>query len=209
MKTPSIIFFQESDEVRILSDVINERQYLPEIERVLRLRSITMDDAMGAMAGQPYRREMLEFLKSEGVEPVEYGALPEGAMESGSMMPHMERPGAQERWEIADRYRRNCDSECYELLKSLNRLGILSASNLLPYFDGDDEEIAELLLGIEEALDNRELAYQEILLARLDFEPKPEYIEEIGNRHWWRQVERMLEKEAEVEEDEWEEEEDL
>jgi len=194
--------FQESEEVRILTEVINERQYIPEIRQVLQLRSLTMDDAMGAVAGQPYRKPYLDFLEEQGIEPVEYGALPEGAFESGSMMPHMEREGATERWQMADRFRREYDAECYDLLNSLARLGILSASNLMPYYE-DDEEVADLLLQIESALEGRDLSYQEVLLARLDFDPKPAYIAEIGDHHWWRHIKRLMEK-PEEEEEEWE-----
>jgi len=193
--------FQESEEVRILADVINERQYIPGIRHILRLRSLTMDDAMGAIAGAPYRKPYLAFLEEQGMEPVEYGELPEGAFESGSMMPHMEREGANERWQMADTFRRGYDAECYVFLNSLSRLGILSASNLLPYYD-DDDEVADILLNIESALDGRDLAYQEILLARLDYDPKPAYIEDIGDT-WWRHIRRLMEEKPE-EDGEWE-----
>jgi hypothetical protein len=175
--------FEGSVGVRLLSDEINERQYLPNLEHSLETRRLADAEIHAVVGGRPPAKQWLQYITSRGIT-----MPPQGEMQPGhehSMAPHMHKKGAEERAKIAADIRDEIDNFCHDWLEELVRLGLFNAGDLLTAIE-DEEAVTEVLLGIEEVLYNKKLAEKELLLARLGEDPPGSYQEEIGNKHWWR-----------------------
>lgn len=177
--------FEGSVGVRLLSDEINERQHIPEIEGALATRSLTDTELRDTVSGRPPSPRWLQYLKSNNMEMPLQGKLLDG--HETAMMPHMQRAGAAERAEIASATRDRIDARCHDWLNEIVRLGILNAGDLLTAIE-DEEAVTDVLLRIEEVLGNVDLAREELFLARLGEDPPAGYKEEIGDEYWWRHI---------------------
>jgi len=179
------LIFEGSMGVRLLSDEINERQYIPESQLYLATRRLTDTELLDTVSGRPPSPRWLQYLKSNNIEMPLQGKLLQ--VREIAMMPHMQREGAAERAEIAAGIRDRVDAHCHDWLNELVRLGIFNAGDLLNAIE-DEEAVTEVLLRIEEVLGNGDLAREELLLARLGEDPPAGYKEEIGDEYWWRHI---------------------
>jgi len=94
----------------------------------------------------------------------------------------------KERFDIADRIRREADATCLSLLTDLSRIGIINGYNLTQSESYIDQDAVMLLERTEQILVDRELLTEEIFLARLGDDPTESYQQEIGNEYWWKHM---------------------
>ena len=179
--------FQISEAVRLLSDLFNDRQYIPEIRLTLETRRLAETDGMATLGGRPPAREWITYLAGREITLPTQGAAPTKAIKGYSIAPHLESEGAMDRLNIANAIRDEMDESCCTFLSDLARLGLLNARDLLEVYE-DEEETSDLLLRIDDILSNRELVIAELLQARIGRDPPPSYQEEIGEHYWWKHI---------------------
>jgi len=179
--------FQISEAVRLMPDIFNERQFIPEIQGILRIRNLAETDGMATLSGRPPSKNWITYLSERGITLPVQGDLPAKAIKNYSLAPHLERAGSSDRLSIANAVRDEADESCHDWLSMLVTLGLLNARDLLEVL-GDEEETVELLLRIEDTLGNRNLILAELIQARIEGKPPSGYQEEIGDHYWWRHI---------------------
>ena len=68
--------FQISEAVRLMPDIFNERQFIPEIQRILRIRSLAETDGMATLSGSSPSRDWIVYLSERGITLPAQGDLP-------------------------------------------------------------------------------------------------------------------------------------
>lgn len=184
--------FENSREVQLYPEIINDYQFIPEIQYTLEVASEAGSEIRNASIGHKMYRGWATYLKRNKIRLSEEPTpdpSPKELIEGTSMFPHLERPDMAERYYLAEKVMREAYAKCREFLRDLSRFALLNAHNLQEAFQDQDDELVEVLLGVEKILYHWDLAHEEELLARLGAEPNKEFKDEMGDDLWWKHLE--------------------